>query len=165
MAHGSMTGRMRGAALLDGATYRDIAADASATSQAVGVVGLVALAAGLGSWRFGIFAMVGTAAGVLAGWVLWAAVAWTLGRILGGASPWGALLRALGFAMTPALLSVLAGLPRVEWLVWTLVLLWMLATGAAAVRHVMDTGTVRAVLTATVGLVPVAILRGIFQIG
>jgi hypothetical protein len=161
-----MTQRMKGAALLDAATYEELEADTTATGQAAGVVAIVAVAAALGSWNLGPFAMVGGALTALVGWGLWAAVTWVIGdKLLGGTATWGELLRTLGFAQTPGLLAVLYVLPFTDWLVGIVIFVWMLAAGVVAIRQALDFGTGKAILTGLLGLVAVTILRGIFLIG
>ena len=65
--------RIVGAARLDAATYEEVEADRSATAQAAAVVGLVAVASGLGLLAAGGFmSLLMAAVGALLGWVVWA---------------------------------------------------------------------------------------------
>src|SRR5699024_7193900 len=72
--------RMIGAAKLQPASYVEVEAAANALPQAAGVVGLAAIAAGigaLGSGGFGLFIWAIIAA--LFGWIVWAALTWAIG--------------------------------------------------------------------------------------
>lgn len=70
----SFTERMIGAARLDAATYNEVEADPTATGQAMLVVVLSSLAAGIGAGEAGALAMVIAAVIALVGWGVWAGV-------------------------------------------------------------------------------------------
>ena len=109
--------RVAGAALLDPGTYEDIEADRTATPQAIAVVLLSSLAAGIGlngargaTAALTFFAL--TSGLALGTWALFALITLQAGsRLL--PSPQtdvdlGELLRTLGFAAAPGLLQVFA---------------------------------------------------------
>jgi hypothetical protein len=108
----TMLERMRGAALLDVPTYEEVEADRTATSQAAGVVALVALAQAIGASGQGVAAaLVGIATAVL-GWLIWSGITYLVGdKLLGGTATWGQLLRTLGFAQSPGLLYAFGIVP------------------------------------------------------
>jgi hypothetical protein len=116
-ATGSLIERIPRAAWSRPATYRAIAEDASAGTQALIVVGLAALAGGIGSLDSDHpeRAFVGAVAGMLIGWSVFAAVAYAVGVRLFRAWPIEVdrmqVLRVLGFALTPYLLMVFGLVP------------------------------------------------------
>src|SRR5688500_3371159 len=82
---GSITDRMKGAAMLDVATYEEVEADTTATGQAAVVVILGAVASAIGGLKGGLSAIIGLPIAALIGWVLWAGVTFVIGtKILGG---------------------------------------------------------------------------------
>ena len=153
--------RLLGAASLDAAIYEEVEADQTATSQALAVVVLSSVAAGLGAGGFG-----GTTIGnvaffslvALLGWATWALVVFEIGtRLLPEAatrSDVGELLRTIGFSTTPGLMRVLGILPGLTVPVFIVTSLWMLATMIVAVRQALDfTSTIRAVVVCALGWV------------
>ena len=151
--------RLVGALRLDPMLYEEVEADRTATGQALLVVVLSALAAGVGASRAdtGALGVVGAVVGALIGWVLWAAVIWFVGtRLLPEPqteSDVGELLRTTGFAAAPGLLRVVGLLPVVGPLVGFVVLFWMLAAMVVGVRQALDyRGTGRALLVCFIGL-------------
>lgn len=156
----SMIERMKGAAMLDAATYEEVEHDPTATAQAAGVVAIVAVASALGSWQLGPVAIAWAAVSALLGWGLWAAVTYVVGdKLLGGTATWGELLRTLGFAQAPGVLAILVIIPVLGWLFAVVMFFWMLAAAIVAIRQALDFGTGKAVLTGLIGLVCVVALR------
>ncbi len=150
----SLVDRMRGAALLDVATYEAVEHDRSATGQAAVVVGLAAVAAAIGNLFRGGPGLIGALVGYLVGWLLWSGITYLIGtRVFGGTATWGELLRTLGFAQAPGVLLVAAIIPILGNLVTFAVWVWLLVTGLIAIRQALDVTTGKAVLTALVGWV------------
>lgn len=165
-ARGSMIDRMKGAAALRSSTYEDVEADTTATAQAAGVVLLVAVAQAIGGTGYGAAGIVGGAVAALLGWLIWAGVTYLIGdKLLGGTATWGELLRTIGFAQTPGLLMVLAFLPILGGIVAVVVSLWVLIAGIIAIRQALDFGTGKALLTAILGWLAIAIPRAILGFG
>src|SRR6185503_5311611 len=110
--------RLFGAAALDSAIYEEVEADRTATGQAMLVVVLSSLAAGVGATGYqGIsvpraFAISGIA---LVAWAAWALVTFEIGgRLLPQAQTRvdvGELLRTIGFASSPGMLRVFGIIP------------------------------------------------------
>ncbi len=161
MSERTMMDRMLGAAMLDVEVYEEVEADETLTSQAAGVVAMVAVAqviAGIGGPGRGF--IIGPLAALLA-WVIWAGVTYVVGdKIFGGTATWGELLRTLGFAQAPGILLVLAFLPF-GFAVRGVVGIWMLVTGIVAIRQALDFGTGKALLTAWLGWLPAQILMAL----
>ena len=153
----SLTERMLGAAKLDPATYEEVESDATATPQAMLVVVLANLAAGIGVAReLGFGGLVVATLISLVGWLVWAFVAYFVGtRLLPGArtqADIGQLLRTIGFSATPGLIRVLGIVPGFDWLVSLVAALWMVAAMVVAVRQALDYDTTgRAVAVCAIG--------------
>ena len=160
---GSITDRMKGAAMLNVATYEEVEADTTATGQAAIVVTLGAIASAIGSWGSGSVGIIWALIASLIGWVLWAGVTYFIGaKLLGGTATWGELLRTLGFAQSPKVLAVLAIIPGLAWIVGTVLGIWLLIAGIIAIRQALDFSTGKAVATAVLGwlamVIPFALL-------
>jgi hypothetical protein len=157
----SFTGRIVGAARLNVATYEEVEADPTATRQAMVVVVLASVAAGIGSVGLGeggLSSIVYGTLGSLFGWVLWAFMTYVIGtRLLPEPqtrADMGQLLRTLGFAQSPSLARVFVALPDVGPLVLVIVSLWMLVAMVIAVRQALDySSTWRAVGVCVIGWV------------
>lgn len=143
--------RMVRAARLEPSLYEEVEADASAMGQAVGVVLLSSLAAGLGNYaQSGPGGMVIMAIAALLGWYVWAFLTYVIGaKLLPGPSTrtsHGELLRTLGFASAPGILRVLGIVPGFTGVVFLVTALWMLVATVVAVRQALDyASTARAV--------------------
>lgn len=163
-ARRSIVERMRGAAMLDVATYEEVEHDQTATGQAAVVVALVALAAAIGGARSGGGGIISGIIGAFAGWLVWAGVTWFVGtRLFKGTAHWGELLRTLGFAQAPGVLLVLGIVPLVGGLVRLAVFVWLLAAGVVAIRQALDISTGQAVITgfvAWLGVMAVMLVLG-----
>ena len=164
--------RLIGAAALDAAIYEEVEADRNATGQAMLIVVLSSIAAGIGARGFGSSFSSVAFFGVVAlmTWATWALVMFEIGGRLmpepqTRTSP-GELLRTLGFAATPGLASLLGAVPGVTTRVFVLVWVWMLLAMVVAVRQALDyRSTARAVAVCLLGGVlaaAIAIILGIF---
>jgi hypothetical protein len=170
-----LVNRMIRAAMLDPRLYEEVEHDRSATSQAVQVVIIVALASGIGGalWKLltlsPIDAVTGLIGGILAavlGWLVWAFVTYIIGaKIFGGTATYGEMLRTLGFAQSPNVLliftGVLGAIPLLGGLLRFALLIWVLLAGLIAIRQALDVGTGKAILTAIIGWIVMAIIVGI----
>ena len=165
----TLTERMLGAAKLDAATYEEVEADTTATPQAMLVVVLANLAAGVGALReVGLGGLLVTTLVALIGWYVWAFVTYFVGtRFLPGPktqADLGQLLRTLGFSAAPGLIRVLGIVPGLHWLVSAVAALWMLVAMVVAVRQALDyEGTGRAVAVCAIGFafyIVVAVVLG-----
>jgi hypothetical protein len=154
----TMLERMRGAALLDVPTYEEVEADTTATTQAAGVVAMVAVAQAIGAAGGGATAALAGVATAVLGWLIWAGVTYLVGdKLLGGTATWGELLRTLGFAQTPGLLYVFGIVPLLGGLLRFVVGIWILIAGVIAIRQACDFSTGKAILTAVLGWLFIAI--------
>jgi hypothetical protein len=154
----SMLDRMTGAARLDIHTYEEVEADTTATNQAAAVVALVAVAQGIGASGQGAGGVIAGVVVSLVGWLMWAGITYLVGdKLLGGTATWGELLRTLGFAQSPGVLYVFAIIPGLGWLVRAVIAIWILVAGIIAIRQACDFGTGRAILTAVIGWLVIAV--------
>jgi hypothetical protein len=145
------------AAKFDVNLYEEVEADKDTMRQAMGVVVLSSLAAGVGS--IGNLGLGGILLGTLAalsGWYIWAWLTYFIGtKFLAEpqteADP-GQLLRTTGFSSSPGLIRVLAIIPGLGTVVFSVASVWMLVTMVIAVRQALDyTSTFRAVGVCVIG--------------
>jgi hypothetical protein len=146
--------RVFGALSLDAATYEDVEADVTATPQALVVIVLSSLAAGVGARGAAgaastlmFFAWASVLA--LAAWAAFAVLVYQVGsRLLPTPDTHvdiGQLLRTLGFAAAPGLFQVFALFTGLTVPVFVIAILWSLAASVVAIRQALDyTGTTRA---------------------
>lgn len=163
--------RMLRAAKLDVHLYEEVEADGTAIRQAMGVVVLSSLAAGIGS--IGSMGLGGVLFGTLAalgGWYIWAYLTYFIG------TRWlpepqteadlGQLLRTTGFSSSPGLIRILGIIPGLGSLVFAAASIWMLVTMVIAVRQALDyESTWRAVGVCAIGwLIQTLILALLFTL-
>jgi hypothetical protein len=148
------------AALLDVETYEEVEADRGATMQALTVVLLYAVGAGVGSIENGgVTGIVYMTIGALAGWWVWAWVTYIIGtRLLPQAeteADHGQLLRTIGFSSAPGVLLVFAIIPPISGYVFLICSVWMLVAMVIGVRQALDYegrgATVRAIAVCALG--------------
>jgi hypothetical protein len=156
------------AAKLDPNLYEEVEADEGAMRQAVWVVVLTGIAAGIGSSLTGGFAglLMGTIF-ALTGWVIWAYLTYFIGTKLlpepqTESNP-GELLRTIGFASSPGLIRVLGIIPGLTKLVFFVASAWMLVAMVIAVRQALDyQSTLRAVGVCAIGWVIQVLVFALF---
>jgi hypothetical protein len=151
----SLADRMTRAARLDPALFEEVEGDSSATGQAIAVVVLASVAAGIGSGA-GLAGLVLGALGSLLAWYVWAFLTFWIGTRLfpepDTRATHAQLLRTIAFAGTPGVLRVLGIVPGLRGLVFLITGLWMLAAAVIAIRQALDyQSTLRAVLVALCG--------------
>jgi hypothetical protein len=138
------------AAMLDIRLYEEVEADRKATGQAVGIVVLSSLAAGIGfGARGGVGGLVVGTLVALIGWYAWAYLIYFLGTRFfpeqQTQATHGELLRTIGFSSAPGLLRLFGIIPGLTGIVFGVSLVWMLVTMVIAVRQALDyTSTLRA---------------------
>jgi hypothetical protein len=153
-----MVERMKGAAMLDINTYEEVEADHTATVQAAAVVAIAAIAHGIGGWSTGTQGIVSLVLATLFGWIVWSGVTYLIGdKIFGGTATWGELLRTLGFAQAPGVLGIFAILPLAGGAIRWAVAIWVLMAGIIAIRQALDFSTAKAILTAILGWLTLAL--------
>ena len=151
--------RLIGALALDPVTYEEVEADRSATGQALLVVVLSSVGAGIGARGLGSGSpqsMVFISAVSLMAWVAWALLTYQIGvRLMPEAetrSDVGELLRTIGFAAAPGMLRVFGIVPGAAVPAFAITAIWMLAAMVVAVRQALDyKSTARAIAVCGLG--------------
>jgi hypothetical protein len=175
-----MINRVVRAAMLDINLYEEVEADRSLTQEALMVVILVSIAAGIGSFLAGVLGRGGIGAAVsglifavvmgVLGYYIWAYVTYWVGtKVFDGTADVGEMLRTLGYASGPRVLSILVFIPCLGPLAGLAGAIWALITGVVAVRQALDFDTTKAVLTVIIGWVIVFVITivvtAVFGIG
>jgi hypothetical protein len=149
--------RMIRAAKLEVALYEEVEAGKTALGQAMLIVVLHGIAAGIGSYdELGTTGLLLGTVGQLVGWFVWALVTFVVGAKLlperQTEADLGQLLRTIGFAASPGLLLALGVIPAIGAIISFVVQIWMLIAFVIAVRQALDyTSTVRTVIVCLLG--------------
>lgn len=163
--------RMLRAARLDVKLYEEVEADKTAMGQAMTVVLLSSLAAGLcGIVKGGLGLILVGAIAALISWYVWAFLTYFIGTKLlpepQTKADTGQLLRALGFSASPGLIRVFGIVPGLYKPIFIIAGIWMLVAMVIAVRSALDyRSTGRAVGVCVIGwIIQVAILVLLFSV-
>jgi hypothetical protein len=151
--------RLIGAMALDPVTYEEVEADRSATGQALLVVVLSSVGAGVGARGLGsgsVQSIVFISALSLMAWASWALLTYQIGvRLLPEAdtkADVGELLRTIGFSAAPGMLRIFGIVPGAAVPAFAITAIWMLAAMIVAVRQALDyKSTVRAIAVCGLG--------------
>ena len=163
--------RMIRAAKLDIHLYEEVEADKNTMREAMAVVVLSSIAAGVGSiTTIGFGGIIFGTVAALGGWYIWAYLTYFIGtKFL--AEPQteadlGQLLRTTGFSSSPGLIRVLGIIPGLGSLVFAVSSVWMLVAMVIAVRQALDyTATWRAVAVCVIGwIIQTVILMLVFSL-
>jgi len=160
-------GRIIRAAKLDVSLYEEVEADKEAMGQAMGVVVLSSIAAGIGAIsEGGIGGILTVTISALIGWYVWAYITYFIGtRLLPEPqtkADYKELLRTIGFSSSPGLIRILGIVPGLTGIVFFVASIWMLIAMVIAVRQALDySGTGRAVLVCIIGWIIQAIILAI----
>jgi hypothetical protein len=171
MDFGAMIDRVRRAAMLDVGLYQEVEADSSLNQEALVVVALVSVAAGIGGFLGGLSggnigpAFLALVVAVVLGVVnyyIWSYLTYFVGTSLfGGTADPGELLRVLGYASGPRVLGLLNFIPCVGWVFGLGGAIWALVAGVIAVREALDFDTTKAILTVIIGWVVILVITTI----
>jgi len=153
----SLKDRIIRAAKLDVNLYEEVEADKTAMGQAMAVVVLSGVAAGIGTIAtLGAIGIITGTIGALIGWFIWAYLTYWIGTKLlpepqTEADP-GQLLRTIGFSSSPGLIRVFGVIPGLGRIFFLAASIWMLIAMVIAVRQALDyTSTGRAVGVCFIG--------------
>ncbi len=155
----SFTERMIGAAKLDVHTYEEVEADRNAIGQAMIVVVVASVAAGIGNLsEAGVAGLVVGSIVALIGWFIWALLTFIIGtKVLPEPqtkSDMGELLRTIGFSASPGVLKVFGVVPVLGGVISFAASIWMLVAMVIAVRQALDyKSTGRAIGVCVIGWV------------
>jgi hypothetical protein len=151
--------RMIRAAKLDAQLYEEVEADRGAMREAMTVVVLSAVAAGIGNLaNGGLLGIISGTIGALVGWYIWAFLTYFIGtRLLpepDTKADHGELLRTIGFSSAPGLIRVFGIIPGLTTFVFAVAGGWMLVAMVIAVRQALDyKSTWRAIGVCMIGFV------------
>ncbi len=152
------------AAQLDVGLYEEVEADKSSLGQAMSVVVLSSIAAGIGSTsKAGLLGMLMMVVASLVGWYIWAYLTYFIGTKLlpepQTKADHGELLRTIGFSSSPGLIRVLGIIPGMQSIVFPIAAIWMLIAMVIAVRQALDyKSTLRAIGVCVLGFVVYVVL-------
>ena len=159
------------AARLDVNLYEEVEADKGALGQAMSVVVLSSVAAGIGTIaKVGVVGiLVGTIAALI-GWYVWAYLTYFIGTKLlpepQTRADHGELLRTIGFSSSPGLIRVLGIIPGLTGIVFIIASIWMLVAMVIAVRQALDyTSTFRAIWVCLIGWLVQTLILGLLFYG
>ena len=167
----SFKNRIIRAAKLDVNLYEEVEADKGAMGQAMGIVVLSSIAAGVGFIETGGISGIftGTIASLI-GWYVWAYLTYFIGTKFlpepQTKADLGELLRTIGFSSSPGLIRVLGIIPGLGVVVFFTASIWMLVAMVIAVRQALDyNSTLRAVGVCVIGwIIQMLILMLLFSI-
>ncbi|MFW6428645.1 MAG: YIP1 family protein [Desulfosalsimonas sp.] len=164
------TDRMIRAAKLEPALYEEVEADKGALGQAMAVVVISSVAAGIGAISVqGVSGVVIGTITALIGWYVWAFLTYIIGTKLlpepQTQADHGELLRTIGFASAPGIIRIAGIIPALQGVVFLAAGIWMLAAMVIGVRQALDyTSTWRALGVCVIGwLIQAAIVFLIFK--
>jgi len=151
---------------LDWTVFAEIAQDRGAMTESAIIVALVtflsALGSGIAARSIGTFFLTWLA-GILVGWIGWAAITYLVGTLLfKGETDIPEMLRVLGYATAPSLLGVLQIIPCVGWLFPLLGWVLTLIAGVLAVREAMDSETSNAIITVVISWLIIIAIQAVF---
>jgi len=160
----SFEDRIRGAAGLRPAAYAEIAGHPGATLQAAIVVAVAAGADAIGNVaEEGGRGLVNGAVGGLFAWAVFAGIVLLVGTRLLGAGParglFERLLRALGFAQVPLVLTVFGVIPILGGFIALVAFAWFSTAAVVAIRQALRVTLVQALVTGLIALLAYGLAR------
>ena len=170
----NIVNRMIRAARLDVSLYEEVEKDVTATNEAVLVVVIASICAGIGMAIGGqmagglgglVFWLAVGAITALIGWFVWSFITYFIGtRVFKGPkteSSYGELLRCIGFSSSPGVLRILSFIPIVGAIIAFVAMIWSLVAMVIAVRQALDFTTGRAIATCIVGFIVLVIISAV----
>ena len=164
----SIVDRMIRAAKLDVTLFQEVENEEGSMNQAMAVVVISSVAAGIGSAGLGgPLGLVFGALAALVGWFIWAFLAHFIGTNMlaepGTRATLNQVLRVAGFAAAPGVIRVFAFIPLLGGLINLAASLWMLAAFIVAIRQVLNySSTGRAVAVCILGFLVQVIIFSMF---
>ncbi len=155
------------AAKLDANLYEEVEADKGAMGQAMGVVVLSSIAAGIGTIaQIGVGGIIIGTISALIGWYTWAYITYFIGTKFlpepQTRADHGELLRTIGFSSSPGLIRVLGIIPGLTGIIFLIASIWMLVAMVIAVRQALDyTSTSRAIWVCLIGWLVQTLILGL----
>src|SRR3989337_3570895 len=160
-------GRILRSIKLDKEIYREVEHDETSLKQAMLVVVLSSIAAGVGSVPGGggvVRLVTGTVVSLIL-WYVWAFLTFVIGTKLLPSpetkADMGQLLRTIGFSSSPGLIRVLGFIPGFSVILFPVASVWMLAAMVVAVREALDyKSTLRAFFVCAIGWIVQVLIFG-----
>jgi hypothetical protein len=145
--------RVFGVFRLNVATFEDIEHDEGALGQAIIILAIVALVSGIGSGLYGLIfdgnflaSFISAFIWIFLSWALWSFATFLVGTLVfKGEATYPEMLRVLGFAYTPLVLSIIPCIGPLVGGIWTL------AAGFIAVRQGLDLDDMKTLATVGIG--------------
>lgn len=163
-----MINRVLRAAQLDREFFKEAEADTSLNQEALTIVIIVSVLGGIGSFigalindSFGaaILGLIVTAVVGVANYYIWAYVTQFIGtNLFKGEADVGELLRVLGYASAPRLLSFFLFIPCVGGMLAFAGGIWALVVGFFGVQEALDLDTTETLITVILGWIVIAVI-------
>ncbi len=157
------------AAMLDVAFYNEVESDTSLNNEALLVVIIASIASAIGGFIERLFAVeIGTALLVffilallgVVNYYFWAYITYFVGtNLFEGRADTGELLRVLGYANGPQILSIFSFVPCLGAMLSFVGGVWSLIAGFIGVRESLDLGTGKTIVTVIVGWIIILLLN------
>ncbi len=164
----TMINRVIRAASLDVEFFNEVETDTSLTQEALMVVILVSIAGSIGSFigslinrSFGgaLLALIGALIIGIVNYYIWAYITYFVGtQLFDATADPGEMLRVLGYASGPRVLSILRFIPCVGWLIALVGDVWALIAGFIGAREALDLDTTKTLITVAIGWVIITIV-------
>ncbi|MFM9105392.1 MAG: YIP1 family protein [Chloroflexota bacterium] len=157
----SLVSRMIGVSTLSRPVFSDIRRDVDATTQALIVVAIAAIAAGIGAIGSNQPGIVWQVIMAVIGWIVFSVVAFLIGSLFASRDQHitlGQVLRLVGFAQAPKVIGALGFIPLVGWFAGLIAGIWFLVCAIYALREAFNVSTISAVL---IGLISGAVVFGV----
>jgi hypothetical protein len=166
--------RMMRAAQGQVALYEEVEHDPLATTQALTVVIVVAVAGGIGQALSQVLTghpaglvsalILGVIQGIL-GWAVFAGVTYFIGtKLFNADATFEEVLRTLGYSEAPNVLQILAFIPILGWLVAIAAGFWCLYLAFVAIRSALDISSGQTIATILLSIIPAAIVIGLLSL-
>jgi hypothetical protein len=169
----AITDRMIRAVRGDKDVFEEVEHDTAATTEAMIVVAVVALAGGIGSAIAQTIAgrstgvvlgIVIAIASALIGWAVFSGVTYFIGsRLFGAEASWEELLRTLGYAYSPMVAQILLWVPIIGGVLVLVAFFWWLYLNFVAVRSALDIDSGKTIATILLALIPSFIIIAIIN--
>ncbi|MEJ7837223.1 MAG: YIP1 family protein [Thermomicrobiales bacterium] len=160
--------RSIGVIKLDVPTYETIEHDPVATKQAAIVVGVVAVAGGIGGLGEGVAGFVVGLIGAFVIWLVFSGLAYFFGTSLFGTpttnTTFEAVLRTIGYAQVPGIVAFVGFIPFLGALVGLIGGIWAIVTSIIAIRQSLNITTGRAIITGIVAAIAAGLIMGIISL-
>ncbi len=164
----SIVDRVVGVLKLDVPTYEAIEQDGKATREAVLVVLVVAIAAGIGGLDNGFAGFIVGIIGALLSWLIFSGFAYFFGTQIFGTPTTQAnmeqVARTVGYARAPGLFQIFGFIPVLGAIIGFIAAIWGIVTVIIAIRQSLDFSTGRAIITGIIAAIAAAIVLAILAL-